>query len=105
MSNQTENQLRDTIEEMDGLSQEGFTQIAAMAKLALLSFEQPDMYKNRLALGDLATLLSIIRSTATDFQNCINVTAERMGCNSVDKAQQRRLAAQSLANAVKGGLE
>ena len=31
MSNQTENQLRDTIEEMDGLSQEGFTQIAAMA--------------------------------------------------------------------------
>lgn len=103
MSNAKVQELSGTIEEIDGLAQEGFTQIAAMAKLALLSLEQPDTYKNRLGLADLATVLSMIRCTAGDFQNCINVTAERVGCNSVDKAQRRRLEAQSLANAVNGG--
>ena len=87
MTNQTAAQLRIAIGDIDCLSQGGFSSIAAIAKLALAALENP------LTCGDIdsiAAALESIRSTAMDVENCINATAEGVGCHYVDTAQRRR---------------
>lgn len=84
------NKLHIAIEEIDGLSQSGFSEIAAFARLALDSLERPDTY-NR--LDTIATALSAIWGKALDIENCINATAEQVGCHHVNDAQRRRWAA------------
>ena len=105
MSSTTPEDLRTAIEEMDGLAQGGFTEIAAMAKLALLAMEQPNAYTNG-GMDHVATMLSAIWGKALDIENCINSTAENVGCNCVDQAQRRRWNAQRRAKdaANSGGL-
>ncbi|MHB1115139.1 MAG: hypothetical protein ACYC03_18265, partial [Acidovorax defluvii] len=49
--------------------------------------------ENPLTCGDIdsiAAALESIRSTAMDVENCINATAEGVGCHYVDAAQRRR---------------
>lgn len=82
--------LQDTIEQMDGLAQEGFSEISAIAKLALKSLELPD---GHLHIDTLADALSAIFGKAATIENCINATAEDVGCNYIDRAQHRRWAA------------
>jgi len=69
--------LRHAVELMDCLSQEGFGQIAAMARCAeafvdqSLTTPQPET---------LRQVLRAIRGKADDIQNCINVQADEVGC-------------------------
>ena len=98
MTNQTAAQLRIAISDMDCLSQSGFSSIAAIAKLALAALENP------LTCGDIdciAAALESIRSTAMDVENCINATAEGVGCHYVDAAQRRRWEAKREAESKK----
>ena len=102
----TPQDLRNAVEEMDGLAQTGFSEIATMAKLSLLLMEQPSAYKNGGGMDQVATMLSAIWGKALDIENCINSSAENVGCNCVDQAQRRRWAAERRAKEVAnaGGL-
>ena len=90
----TTDKLCNAVESMDGLSQDGFSEIAAIAKLALAWLEKPDAYRH---MDVTANALSAIWGKAEDIQNCINSQAEEVGCNYVDDAQSRRWAAQRAA--------
>lgn len=83
--------LRDAVETMDSLSQEGFAEIASIAKLALAALETPDGYRQ---MCNIVNAFKAIWGKADDIQNCINCAAEGVGCSYVDEAQNRRLAAQ-----------
>ena len=87
-------ELRAPIDLMDNLSQDGLSEITAIAKLALLSLESPDSYRH---LDNIAHALKAIWSKANDTQDSINGEAERVGCNHVDKAERRRWDAQRIA--------
>lgn len=86
--------LRDAVEVMDSLSQEGFAEISSIAKLALSALETPDGYRH---MGNIVNAFKAIWGGADDIQNCINAEAEGVGCNYVDEAQGRRWAAERQA--------
>lgn len=88
------NSMADAIETMDALSQEGFGQIASIAKLALSHLETPRAYRDH---TEIARALEAIAHKAEDVMNCINVTAEDAGYAYVDKAQELRADAQLAA--------
>ena len=91
MSKTTPDQLRDAITEMDGLAQSAFGQIASMAQLALLAMEQPSTYRRGAGgMDHIAHVLEAITAMARDVENCVNATAESVGCNYVDSAQCKR---------------
>ena len=98
MENQTLTQLRSAISDMDCMSQSGFSSIAAIAKLALAALENPMTCND---IDSIAAALESIRSTAMDVENCINATAEGVGCHSVDAAQRRRWEAKREAESKK----
>ncbi|PJO37592.1 hypothetical protein CTI10_015695 [Delftia acidovorans] len=79
--------LANTIEMMDGLSQDGFNQIMSIAKLALLSLETPAGNRN---LVPLAHALELMAAHAQDTMNCINTHAESVGHPWRDEAHERR---------------
>ncbi len=79
--------LRNAVRNIDGLSQAGFSEIAAIARLALVCLGTPDGYRH---LGNLAHALSAICGKANDIQNCINCEAEEVGCNYVNPNRRRR---------------
>lgn len=89
--------LRNAIELMDSLSQSGFSEIAAIAKLALKSLETPDGYRH---LDNIVHALKAIWGKADDIQNCINGEAEEVGCNYIDEDERRRMAAHHTARAI-----
>ncbi len=86
----TDEKLRATIQNLDCLSQEGFTQISAIAKLILTTMESPTCGHD---LEDIACALRVIWGKADDIQNAINCDAEAVGCNYVDEAAALRYAA------------
>ncbi|MDO8713776.1 MAG: hypothetical protein Q7K13_04770 [Polynucleobacter sp.] len=90
MTKATLKQLCDAVSEMDGLAQAGFGEIASLARLALLAMEQPETYTRGGGMDAIAHVLSSIKGKAEDINNCINVTAEQVGCNFVDDANRRR---------------
>jgi len=90
----TPDQLRNAVEFMDSLSQNGFSEISAIAKLALAWLETPDGHRH---LDVIAHALSTIWGKADDIQNCINSQAEEVGCHYVDDAERRRWDAQRAA--------
>ncbi|NMM13592.1 MAG: hypothetical protein HHJ17_08660 [Rhodoferax sp.] len=94
MATPTTNQLRSTITEMDSASQDAFSEIATIAKLALASLETPDAYTNPECM---AIVLNAIFDRAMDVENNINAMAEEVGCNYKDQAQRRRMDARSKA--------
>lgn len=79
--------LRSVVQEMDCLSQGGFSRIAAVAKLALTRLETPAGHQH---IEDIANVLELIWGTADDIQNCINHAAETVGCSYVDEREIRR---------------
>lgn len=77
------------ITDIDSLSQQGFGQIAAIARLALVAMESPETCRHP---EYLAHAFEVIWSIAEDVQNCINAQAEEVGCNYIDPAVSRRQA-------------
>lgn len=91
MTNVTIDLLTQAVEEIDGLSQAGFSEIASISRLALAAMENPKSCNN---LDAFAHAFEAIAYKAEDIENCINATAERVGGNHVDEPQRRRWAAQ-----------
>lgn len=69
-------ELGDAIRMMDCLSQDGFSQISAIAKLALKSLQSPDGHQH---IGNVFSALEAIASKADDVENIINSEAEGVG--------------------------
>lgn len=90
--------LREAIQNIDALSQDGFSEIAAIAGLALSRLEMPE---GLLHLEDVAYALQAIRGKAQDTKNCINGEAESVGCNYTDAAVQRRFDARRATEAMR----
>lgn len=90
MEKPTTDELRNAITEMDNLAQNAFSEIAIIAELAMESLERPEGYAHP---QRLAYAFQTIYSKAMDIENCINATAEGVGCNYKDKAFSRRLEA------------
>ncbi len=86
--------LRSTVHDMDFLSQEGFSEISAIAKLALMAMEHPDGYRHP---EIIAHALRSISGKAEDIENCINSEAEEVGCHYRDPKIERRYAAHTAA--------
>lgn len=82
--------LRDlygTIHDMDALSQEGLSEIAAIAKLALGAMESPT---NQPDMDTLARAFSAIWTRAEHLEGCIATEAVTRGCASEDIDARRR---------------
>lgn len=84
-------ELRNTVNGMDCLSQEAFSAIATIARLALLALEQPVSNPQEREL--LAGALEAIWGKAETAQDSINAHAEEVGCAYIDEALRRRGAA------------
>lgn len=85
--------LRNKIRELDCLSQSAFSQIAALAKLALKSLEVPDPHGHN--LESLARAFEMIWTTAETTENNINGEAEEVGCHFIDERLQLRMEART----------
>lgn len=83
--------LQAAITDMDSFSQSGFSEISAIAKLALAALETPDGYRFH---ENIALALRAIWGKADDIENCINCRAEEAGCNYSDPGRERRYAAE-----------
>ena len=86
--------LQETIEFMDSLAQQGFSEIAAIARLALGSLQTPEGY---LHLENTVQALQVIVDKAQDIDNCVNCSAEEVGCNYIDEKQAQRREARRTA--------
>lgn len=73
--------LRASVEEMDRLSHDGFSQISGIAQLALAAMKGPDSQHYQDAIAEA---LRAIQGKAEDIQNCMNCVAEAVGSNYVD---------------------
>lgn len=87
--------LKAAITEMDALSQNGFSEIAAIANLALLALEHRDAPHR---MEHIAYAFSAICGVAECAENCINSQAEEVGCNYIDQASHRRMDARRAAH-------
>jgi len=72
--------LQGAIHTMDCLSQSAFSDITAIATLALSYIEHAGV-DGAWRRENLVRALNIIRNRALDAENCINVEAENVGCN------------------------
>jgi len=87
--------LRDTIQLMDNFSQHGFSQIAAIARLTLISMKTPE---TRRTFDDIAYALELICEKAEHIEDCINGEAESAGCNYINEEERARWAAHREVN-------
>ncbi|WHZ12500.1 MAG: hypothetical protein OJF60_002941 [Burkholderiaceae bacterium] len=87
MTTVTIEQLRSAVNEIDGLAREGFSEIAATARLALAAMENPRTCND---LDTFAAAFEAIAGRAGDIEDCIGRAAEIVGCDSVDEHQNRR---------------
>lgn len=87
----TPDQLRNAVTFMDCLSNNGFDEIIAIAKLALAWLETPNGYQH---LDVVASALNAIWGKAENIQNSIGWEVEQVGCDYVDEHQKRRWDAQ-----------
>lgn len=94
--------LQGAVHFMDALAQEGFSEISAIAKLALAALETPDGYRDT---ETIARALRAIWYKADDIENCINHQAEEVGCNYRDPNAERRYAAHRAALDVNQAVE
>ena len=76
--------LRLAITDIDSLSQSGFSDISAIAKMALLWLEHPDKAKHT---DVISQALKLIWYRADDSENSINCEAEQVGCNWAPRTQ------------------
>ncbi|ADL56030.1 hypothetical protein [Gallionella capsiferriformans] len=77
--------LRNAINTMDCLSQEGFSSITAIAKLIITSLETSAIIDR----DTIAHAVHAILGKAQDIENCINYEAESLGCNYRSKSDER----------------
>jgi len=87
MATPTTKQLRRTVTAMDSVAQGAFSEIAAIAKLALASLETPAAYADPESMG---IVLTLILDKAMGAEDHINSLAEKVGCNYIDQAERRR---------------
>jgi len=92
--------FKSTVYDMDYLSQCGFTEISAVAKLALIALESPGAHRNP---EHIAQAFVVILGRANDFMNSINCEAENVGCNYSDKREGARADAWRAFNDEKKG--
>lgn len=79
--------LQGAVEFMDSLAQQGFSEIAAIANLALGALQTPAGYVH---LDNIVQALEVIAGKAFDMNNTVNCAAEEVGCNYVDKKLAQR---------------
>ena len=73
-------ELHNTIEFMDGISQDGCSEIIAIAKLTLAFLERGDRLHD---IETVAQAIHAIWSKAVDMENGINHQAGELGCAAV----------------------
>jgi len=83
-NNQTKT-LRNTINLIDCLSQEGFSSITAIAELIITSLETSAVI-DRITI---AHAVHAILGKARDIENCINSEAEQVDCNYHSESNKR----------------
>lgn len=79
----TIDRLRANITEIDSLSQEGFSNIAALAQLAIAYLELPEVEQDK---GALKTTIKLIRAQAVEYETIINSEAGIYGCGFNEQA-------------------
>jgi len=89
--------LKDVVKTIDSLSQKGFSEIGAIARLALVALESPSLHHR--TSDDIAKALQAICYMSDDTSNCINCEAEQVGSHYVDESRARRHKAQLALNA------
>ncbi|BCL91935.1 hypothetical protein ACNRBS_10535 [Ralstonia pseudosolanacearum] len=94
--------LREAIQNIDAMSQEGFSEIRAIARLALMSLLTPEGQRDT---ESLAYAFQAICGKADQSGNSINWEAEQVGCNHSDAAMIRRFDAYRSAEAMRRALE
>jgi hypothetical protein len=75
-------QLHNTIESMDGISQEGCSEIIAIAKLTLAFLERDDRLQD---IETVSHAIHAIWSKAAGMQNDINAQAGELGCGHMQR--------------------
>lgn len=80
--------LRQAVNLMDCLSQDAFSRIRGVCRLALQAMEQ---HAAPVSMEDLAQALRQIDQAADEAESCINVEAEKVGENYKDEAWYRRM--------------
>ena len=88
--NSADNAMRNAVNSIDAIAQEGLSGIVAIARLVLMSLETPDGYRPSEVLADA---LLTIRNIADNTMACISSEAEGVGAAHRDTAQLRRWAA------------
>lgn len=86
--------LRNSVKDMDAMSQEGFGNIEALARVTLLALKTPDAHRSTELI---ARVLEAIRGIAQTSLDAVNSTAEAVGCNwfeadELHRAEARRVA-------------
>ncbi|RFC37765.1 MAG: hypothetical protein DID92_2727743064 [Candidatus Nitrotoga sp. SPKER] len=92
--------LKETINAMDGLAQTGFSQIEAIAKLAMAYMEMPEAYRHT---EILAVAFEAIWNKAFEMNECISGEARFVGCERTDQGMLRRYAARAAERTEAGG--
>lgn len=89
--------LRSAVEVMDAISQEGFSEISAIATLALAALETLHGCND---IEIIARTLGAIKRRAEDSENYINSEAEQVGCDWRDTSAARRREARAAASGI-----
>jgi len=92
-------QLRSAITDMDALAHEGFSQIAAIARLALSHLETANGWQHP---DTIARALEAIQSKAEAQNDCISSEAHGVGCAFIDTARLRRFKANEASTGFTG---
>lgn len=80
--------LREVITEIDGLAQEGFSEIAAIAKLAMGHLKTP---KGQHDTDTIFNALHAILGKALDTENSVSSAAEEVGCRHLDRSAEEAI--------------
>ncbi|VVE01515.1 hypothetical protein [Pandoraea terrigena] len=94
MAEITIEQLRTTIIDNDALAQDGFEEIRAIAKLALMALETP---AGQNSPETLARAFEAIWGISERVEGAISSNAEEVGCNYVDSRFESRAKAMAEA--------
>lgn len=87
--------LQAAITSMDACAQDAFSEISAIAKLAMMAMETPDGYRHP---ETIVSALRAIWGKADVAQDSINYEAEEVGCGYIDPSIELRYVAQLAAS-------
>ena len=87
-------ELSNVLRDVDGFAQSAFSEIGAIARLALLAMETP---KGHVASETLAQAFSAIWGIAENIGHTIKGAVEDQDCACDDEPQERRATARSIA--------